>query len=93
MMTCSLVTTGRLTLENSNGDEDNDDKTCERGQTIAILKPRFSLWIICAYNCKGDILQLEEDISRQKKDEPNGSMFSICFTNLKMYMEKLTCSQ
>ena len=87
-MACSLVTTGRLTLENSNGDEDNDDKTCERGQTIAILK--LSLRIICAYNCKGDILQLEEDISRQKKDEPNGSMFSICFTNLKMHMEKLT---
>ena len=65
-MACSLITTGRLALENSNGDKDNDDKTCERGQTITILKPRFSLRIIGAYKCKGNILQLEEDISRQK---------------------------
>ena len=38
-------------------DEDNDDNTYQRGQTITILKP-----LIWAYNCKGDILQLEEDI-------------------------------
>ena len=37
-MACSLITTGRLTLENSNGDEDNDNKTSERGQNITILK-------------------------------------------------------
>ena len=43
-------------------DEDNDDNTYVRGQTITILKPRLSLLIIWAYNCKGDILQLEEDI-------------------------------
>ena len=47
-------------------DEDNDDNTCERGQTITILKPRLSLRIIGDNKCKGDILQLEKDISRQK---------------------------
>ena len=48
-------------------DEDDDDNTYERGQIITILKPRLSLRITRAYNCKGDILQLEEDILRQQK--------------------------
>ena len=53
-------------------DEDNDDNTHQRGQTIIILKPRLSprvAWAFGSYilanNCKGDILQLEEDILRQ----------------------------
>ena len=64
-----------------------------RGHTITILKPRLSLRIIRAYNCKGDILQLEEklDILRQKNDDDlKGSMCIVCFANLNMYMEKLS---
>ena len=62
-------------------DKDNDDNTYRRDRTITILKPRLSLQFILAYNCKGDILQLEEDIK--------GSMCSVCFANLNMYMGKL----
>ena len=47
-------------------DNDDDDNTYELGQTITILKPRLSLRVIWAYNCKWNILQLEEDILRQK---------------------------
>ena len=46
--------------------EDDDGNTDERGQTITILKPRLSLRIIWLY-VDGDILKLQEDISRQKK--------------------------
>ena len=53
-------------------DEDDDGTTSERGQTIAILKPRLSFWFIWAYNCKGDIMQLEEDILRQTIDDLKG---------------------
>ena len=71
LYTCSLITIGRLTLEIyffkiNLDDEGNDDNTYQRGQTIAILKPRLSLQIIWAYDCQSDILQLEEDILRQK---------------------------
>ena len=70
--------------------EDNDDNTLQIGQSITILKPRrLSHRIILAYNCKGDILQLEEDILRQKNDDLKGSMCSVCFANLYMYMKKL----
>ena len=47
-------------------DDEDDDNTYQRAQIITILKPRVSLWIIRAYNCKGDILQLEKNILRQK---------------------------
>ena len=50
-------------------DDDNDDNAYQRGQTITILKLRLILPIIRAYNCKGDILQPEEDILRQKNDD------------------------
>ena len=71
-------------------DEFIDENTYQRCQTITILKPRFSLRIIWAYNCKSDILQLEEDILRQKNDDLKGSMCSVCFASLNMYMEKLS---
>ena len=71
-------------------DEDKDDNTYQRGQTITILKLRLSLQVIWAYNCKGDILQLEEDIFEAKNDDLKGSMCSVYFANLKMCMEKLS---
>ena len=69
---------------------DDEDNTYQGGQTITVLKPRLSLRIILAYNCKGSILQLEEDILGQKNDDIKGSMRSVCFANLNMYMEKLS---
>ena len=71
-------------------DENDDDNTYEIGQTITILKSRLSFRVIEAYNWKCGILQLEEDILRQINDGLKGSMFSVCFANLKMYMEKLS---
>ena len=51
LYTCSLITIGRLTLEIyffkiQMDDEDSDDNTYQRGQTITILKPRLMLRII-----------------------------------------------
>ena len=51
LYTCSLITIGRLTLEiyffkMLMDDEDSDDNTYQRGQTITILKPRLSLRVI-----------------------------------------------
>ena len=41
-------------------------------------------------NRNGDILQLEKDTLRQKHDDRKESIISVCFANLKMYMEKLS---
>ena len=44
-----------------------------------------------AYNCKCDILQLKEDVLRQRNDDDlKGSMCSVCFANLNVYTEKLS---
>ena len=71
-------------------DDDNDDNTYQRGQSIMILKPRLNLRIIRAYNYKCGILQLEKVILRQKNDDLKRSMCSVCFADLNMYMEKLS---
>ena len=47
-------------------DKDDDENTYEKDQTITTLKSRLIRRVIWAYNCKCDILQLEEDILRQK---------------------------